>query len=130
MRFRYHLLTLILALLGMVVIPTQSHAQVIAGTSLSFDHTAEEQTYVQSYQLCVGPVTGTSDCRDIVVTRAGTTPTLTFTLPSWAPGGNQTLSVRAVWKAPLTGNSGPSNTLSQVVVGAPTRFRTTTTATP
>lgn len=130
MRFRftptfYRILTVLALLVVALLTPTRSQAQVIAGTTLYFDHTAEEQTSVASYQLCVGSNIGTADCRDVGVTRSGTTATLTFTLPAWVPRGRQDLSVRAVWKAPLTGNSAPTNFLSQVVVGGPDRLRTT-----
>jgi len=107
-----------LGLWGVASLPAA--AQVIAGTSLFFDHGAEEQAYVQTYQLCVG-----TDCRDIGVTRVGTTVALTCTLPAWVPKGRQDLTVRAAWKAPLVGMSAPTNVLTQIVVGGPDRLRTT-----
>ncbi len=110
------------ALLGVLVLAGAVSAQVIAGTTFYFDHTAEEQTFVQSYQLCVS-----TDCRDIGVTRVGTTVSLSFTLPAWVPKGRQDFTVRAVWKAPLVGNSAPTNTMTQIVVGGPDRLRTTLT---
>jgi hypothetical protein len=120
--------TLRLSLLALVLLalaPLTAFAQVIAGSQLYFDHTAEEQAAVDRYQLCVG-----TDCRDMGVLRVGTSDTLSFTVPSWVPRGRQDFTVRAVWKAPLTGNSAPSNALSQVVVGGPDRLRATVSATP
>lgn len=120
---RFSILTLVLLALSALT----ASAQVIAGTQLSFDHTAEEQAFVDRYQLCVG-----TDCRDVGVLRVGTSDTLTCTLPSWVPRGRQDFTVRAVWKTPLNGNtnSAPSNVLAQVVVGGPDRLRTTATAVP
>lgn len=111
------------ALLALTPVPVS--AQVIAGSQLYFDHTAEEQAAVERYQLCVS-----TDCRDMGVLRVGTSDTLSFTVPSWVPRGRQDFTVRAVWKAPLTGTSAPTNVLSQTVVGGPERLRSTATATP
>lgn len=115
----------LLALALLVLAPLRAKAQVIAGTALFFDHSTEEQTYVQNYQLCVG-----TDCRDIGVTRVGTTVTLTATVPAWVPRGRSDYTVRAVWKTPLTGTSEASNALSLVVVGKPERLRTTAAVAP
>ena len=98
-----------------------AQAQVLTGTSLYFDHSIEEQEFVSAYQLCVG---GT-DCRDVGVTRVGTTVTLSLTLPSWVPNGRRDFTVRAVWKTPLTGVSAPTNIYTAVVVGPPSGLRTT-----
>lgn len=110
------------ALLALLLLALASRAsgQVIAGTTLYVDHTAEEQAYVTSYQLCVA-----TDCRDVGVTRVGTTATLALTVPAWVPRGRRDLTVRAVLKAPLTGTTSASNALSVVVVGGPDRLRTT-----
>lgn len=99
---------------------TSARGQVITGASLFFDHTSDEQAFVQTYQVCVG-----TDCRDIGVTRVGTTVALAFPLPAWVPRGRRDVTVRAVWKAPLTGASEPTNVLTVVVVGKPERLRTT-----
>lgn len=119
--------TLRLAFLALVLLalaPLTASAQVIAGTSFYFDHAAEDQAQVEKYQLCVDTVTD-ANCRDVGVTRVGTSEALTFTLPSWVPKGKHALSVRAVWKAPLVGTSASTNALTQNVVGGPERLRTT-----
>lgn len=116
----------VLTLMSVLLWATAAHGQVIAGSSLYFDHTTDEQAFVAAYQLCVG---GT-DCREVGVTRVGTTPVLVCTIPSWVPRGRRDLTVRAMWKAPLVGSSEPSNSLSVVVVGKPERLRTTEGVTP
>lgn len=118
----------VLALLA-CVLPTPARAQLVSGSSLYFDHASADQTFVATYQLCVGPVSPTA-CQDVGTTRVGTTDALSFTLPAWVPKGRQDLSVRATWKAPLGGASAPTNTLSINVVGGPDRLRVTQTQTP
>lgn len=113
-----------LALAGLLLAPLPATAQVIAGTSLYFDHGTEDQQQVDRYQLCVA-----TDCRDIGVTRVDDA-SLTFTVPAWVPRGRNDFTVRAVWKAPLTGHSAPTNSLPLIVVGGPERLRTSLLVTP
>jgi hypothetical protein len=107
-----------------LLVPSAAGAQVQVGTTFKFDHDPESALDTEKYQLCVD---GVSDilCRDIAVLREEGTNTYSFSLPSWTPKGNRTFAVRAVGKLSL-GTSGPSNTVSERVMGkpeAPTNLR-------
>jgi hypothetical protein len=91
--------------------------QVVTGTTFSFDHDPASAADTLRYELCVDVVSDAT-CQTVAVLRVGTTDTYSFTLPATVPRGNRTLSVRAVGLAG-SGTSGPSNALTQRVIGRP-----------
>lgn len=111
--FRFAVLSLLLLALA----PLTAHAQLQAGSSLFFDHSAEDRADTEKYQICVDSVTDAT-CRDVSVLRVGTTDTYSLTLPGFVARGNRTLQVRAVGFGD-TGASAGSNTLSVRVIGKP-----------
>jgi hypothetical protein len=91
--------------------------QVVTGTTFTFDHDPESAADTARYELCVDVVSDAT-CQTIAVLRVGTTDSYAFTLPATVPRGNRTLSVRAVGVLG-SGTSGPSNALTQRVIGRP-----------
>lgn len=118
-----------LALLLLVVSALTAHAQLVAGSSLFFDHDIASAEYVAGYDLCVDVVSDAA-CKPIGTVRVYPgEEVLKVTIPDTAAKGKHELYIRARWKEPLTG-ANATNGLAQVIVGGPMRLRTTEAVTP